>query len=66
MLERLANVIFWTGNIFAALSILIGIIAALNERHNGWIVLSAFFVFAVIIWVRARAIKYVLIGNTPK
>ena len=71
MLERLGDVLFWAGNIFAALCVLAGVTTAfvMFRTDNPTDVASAPYVGAGIAligfipWLIGRAFRYVLAGR---
>jgi hypothetical protein len=71
MIERLGNVLYWTGNIFAALLVLAGATMAvvMIRTDNPTDVASAPYVgagialSALIPWLIGRAFRYVLAGR---
>ena len=63
MLQRLANVIYWTASSGAVLFFLYGLLVAVNEVPDGRIFAIVFFsVIGGLIWLAGKAARYVLAG----
>lgn len=62
MIERLGQVLYWTGCVFAALIFVGGALVARTETYNPWGVFFVFAVAAVVVWVIGRGVRYVLTG----
>ena len=65
MIERLGYVLGWTGNIFAVLSVLIGVFSffSANESGVGSFLFVFFVVVGAVIFSVGRAVRYVLTGK---
>jgi hypothetical protein len=67
MAARLGNVLYWLGCIVATLFLAgllwtwIGPLEG-HPRDGDWLMLGAFFVFAVVSWAIGRGLRYILAG----
>lgn len=71
MAERLGDVLFWVGSIFAALCVLAGVAVAVVMVRTGNpvdvaqapYVGAGIALFALVPWLTGRALRYVLAGR---
>jgi hypothetical protein len=65
LIARLGNVLYWTAASVAALIIVVGIPAGLNEvpSNKRWTLIAVFILMAGAVWLFGRACRYILVGR---